>query len=104
LDHVVAIPYDLFDSPTQFIDAWNSDPECVSIALAMEVPEREQYAAEVLDAFLVVMGSVSSGVASNALYDYIVARLSLKGGKTITYRTTRLPDGTEITEVIDARG
>lgn len=100
LDHVIAVPYELASSAESFIEMWNSDPHCVAVAVAAPAPEqRAEYAGELLDAFFVVLGALSSGVAGNALYDLLVNRLSLGRRKRVTYRQTVLQDGTTITEL-----
>jgi hypothetical protein len=101
MDHVVAIPYSLASSPEDFIARWNSDPDLARLAVATPAaPRREEYAGELIDAFLVVLGSLSSGVAGNALYDYLRSFVSDDRPETVTYRHIKLPDGTEVTELI----
>lgn len=100
MDHLVVVPYSLAPNATNLVSLWNCDPECASLAVASPPPPaRQEYAGEILDGVLMVLGSVSSGIAANALYDLLASRLN-RPGKTVTYRTAKFPDGTEVTEFI----
>jgi hypothetical protein len=103
VDHTIAVAYSLYPSRSQLIVDWNSDARCSDLALALEPPpRREAYAAELLDAFLMVLGTVSTSVASSAVYDMLKSCIAHETGKSVTYRTIELPDGTKVTEFTES--
>ena len=99
---LVAIPAELAGTAKNFVHGWNSDPDSLGIAVA-EVPAKEppSYSVDIINTVLVAF----TGATVKTTIDLIVQRLRErysrhKPDEKIIFRTTRLSDGTEVTEVV----
>jgi hypothetical protein len=81
--YMIALDPDLDVSPSAFVAAWNSLPACRATAEArLDVPPSAQYD-PFLAEMLPVLSGVALGLATNALYDLLLAALTNARG-TIT--------------------
>lgn len=101
MDHVLAVPYELCSSADRFVFDWNSAPSCAATAVASVPAEPPpDLMIDFVDAFLVVLGAVGTEISAQLLYDLVKRSFAPPAGKELVYRTTRRPDGTEVTELI----
>ena len=96
MDYQIALPPDLGLSPADFVSAWNEEPECRTMAEArLADSTSRQY--EPFSVGVAVLGSVSVGVATNAIYDWIKKVLTKnKVGKHTKFTLLDQPDGTRV--------
>jgi hypothetical protein len=74
--YMIALDPDLDVSPSAFVAAWNSLPACRATAEArLDVPPSAQYD-PFLAEMLPVLSGVALGLATNALYDLLLAALT----------------------------
>jgi hypothetical protein len=99
MDLLLAVDYDVSPSAADFVRTWNADPVSADTAVARIDRHVEDLAVELLGAFLVTLGSIATGIATNAIYDLIKSKLKLPAGKKIDFEETTLPDGTQVTRV-----
>ncbi|MFC4530319.1 hypothetical protein [Sphaerisporangium dianthi] len=102
MDVLLAVSGDFDVTAAEIIHSWNMSDDHTRVAVARPYGGRLDHfdAAEFLGSVLVVMGSLASGVAGNALYDLLKAILLPKArGREITYKEIDRPDGTKIIEV-----
>jgi hypothetical protein len=93
-EYQIALSPDLDLAPVNFAAAWNEDIETHSIARAHLVPSTGTHYDPTLIAGALI--SITTGIASNALYDLIKQILAKKGHKHIHIEETKKPDGTRI--------
>src|SRR5690349_21684877 len=86
MNRLIALPTRIFPTAESFVNDWNSDSRCLATAVAHVPPAREAvYAAEILNAVLVVLGEVSVGVAAHAVYDLVCDHLAVRTRRRVTY-------------------
>jgi hypothetical protein len=101
VDLLVAVSEDVGLTAEHIAHQWNSSDRCTAIAVARTVPNQaDNYSfVELLDAVLVVLGSIATGVAGNAAYELLKEVLSPSAhGRHVDYKEVRKSDGTTIVE------
>jgi len=93
-EYQIALSPGLDLAPVDFAAAWNEDIETHSIAKAHLVPSTGTHDDPTLIAGAVI--SITTGLASNVLYDLIKQVLAKKGHTHIHIAETKKPDGTHI--------
>ncbi len=93
-EYQIALSPDLDLTPVDFAAAWNADNETHSIAKAHVVPSTGTSYDPTLIAGALI--SITTGLASNVLYDLIKQVLAKKGHKHTHIEETKKPDGTRI--------
>lgn len=99
---LVALPAGLAKTPETFVYGWNSDPECINVAVAaVPAPDEPNYSADLVNTILVAF----TGATAKTTFDFIFERLRERyfrnnGEEKITIRTKHLDDGTEVTEIV----
>jgi hypothetical protein len=99
---LVALPAELARTTADFVRDWNSDPECIKVAVAAApAADQPNYSADLVNTVLIAF----TGATAKTTFDYIFQRLQEryfrhKADETITIKTRHLDDGTEVTEVV----
>jgi len=99
---LMAIPAELAGTSADFVRDWNSDPESIDVAVAAVPAEGPPtYSVDLINTVLVAF----TGASVKTTIDLIIERLRQRHSRSrtdekITYRTTHLDDGTEVTEII----
>lgn len=92
-------------SPERFAALWNEDERACDIAYAEPAKPQADLAAEMLAAAVVVLSSIGTGLATNALYDAIKRCFRrLEPSVDIELEQYLLSDGTVITRIRSTRG
>ncbi|GAB2934576.1 hypothetical protein GCM10027280_23030 [Micromonospora polyrhachis] len=101
MDVIVAVDDEFGVTASEFAHQWNMSADHASVAVARPHtgrPGRFDPGA-LIDGTLVVLGSLATGVAGNALYDLIKRLLSRQArGREVYYRRTERPDGSSVVE------
>lgn len=93
----IALSPDLGVSPADFVGVWNDTSTCRDISEAQLVTSSSTQFDPLLTAGLAVLGSVATGLATNALYDLIKHALVQKGVQKPTEITEiKQPDGSRL--------
>ena len=95
----IAFDPDLNMSPIAFSEAWNISPSHREVAKSqVDTADSTQFLDPALaSAGLVALGSIATGLLTNALWDLIKELLVEQGvTKKTTYRELTLPDGTKL--------
>ena len=93
-EYQIALSPDLDLAPVDFAAAWNEDIETHSLARAHVIASTStDYDPTLLAGALI---TITTGLASNALYDLIKQMLAKKGHQHIHIEETKKPDGTRI--------
>ncbi len=100
-EYQIALSSDLDLAPVDFAAAWNEDSETHSIAKAHVVPSTGTHYDPTLIAGALIR--ITTGLASNVLYDLIKQILAKKGHTHIHLAETKKPDGSRIL-VVDIDG
>jgi len=97
MEYQIALSPNLGLSPTDFITAWNEDPDTRTIAEASLFEASSASYNPLLDATMAILGTVSSGIAINVLSDLIKQLLAKKDiHKRTRITEVKKPDGTHI--------
>jgi hypothetical protein len=97
MEYQIALSPNLGLSPTDFITAWNEDPDTRTIAEASLSEASSASYGPFLDATMATISTLGSGIATNALYDLLKQLLVKKGIHKHTRITeVKKPDGTHI--------
>jgi hypothetical protein len=101
--YTIALDPELGISPTDLVNAWNTDPNASAAAEAHIIPASQVDYDPFSVGVLAVLGSVAVGLATNALYDLLKAAvqrsLQARQQPTRIETTVRLleqPDGTRV--------
>lgn len=97
---LIAIDRSLPTSVDVFVRSWNSDPDAVRIAVASPGPAIGDLSIDIIDAVLVTLSSISTGLATNLLYDLIKKKLGVGGTESIKLEVEQAPDGTTIVRAL----
>jgi hypothetical protein len=100
LDVLLEVSDDFDLTADQIAFAWNSKSSHTALAVARARTERvDDFDGGLVGAVVVVLGSLASGVAGNALYDLLKEILHLSGDdQEISYTEIDKPDGTKIVQ------
>jgi len=98
VEYQIALSPDLGLSPADFIVTWNETAECITVAQARHLSFNSTfYEPSLISGAVDLLIAVSTGIASNSLYD-LIKRVLIKRGvhKHTHYVEVNKPDGTHI--------
>lgn len=93
---------DLSLDTAAFIENWNADPACQPVAAARleTIQHKGMFNLSLADGVITLIGTLTVGIATNALYDLIKSQIVKQGVRVETeYMELTQPDGTKLVVV-----
>jgi hypothetical protein len=98
MEYQIALPPELGISPSEFVAAWNAEPEQRAVAEARVTPmPGAQFDPALGNEMITLVIGVLAGLATEALYDLLIQAFTRQGvRRRITIRQIEQPNGERV--------